>query len=73
MDEAYYAIRVKSYLGADTISAFDNFAARQTANGDTVLTGLVTDQAALHGILMKIRDLGLTLVEVRNLNGDCNE
>ncbi len=71
MDESYYAIRVKSYLGTDTISAFGNFSARHTANGDTVLTGLVADQAALHGILMKIRDLGLTLVEVRNLNCNC--
>lgn len=72
MDEAYYVIRVKSYLGAGTVSAFGNFSVAYTTNGDTILTGFIPDQAALHGVLMKIRDLGLTLVEVRSLTRDPN-
>ncbi len=70
MDEAYYQIRVKSHLGPSSIGAFEGFTMRHEANGETVLTGPVVDQAALHGVLMKIRDLGLTLVEVKNLKSD---
>ena len=70
MDETYYQIRVKSHLGPSSAGAFEGFAIRHEANGETVLTGLVADQAALHGVLMKIRDLGLVLVEVKSLKSD---
>jgi hypothetical protein len=70
MDEAYYQIRVKSHLGPSSAGAFEGFTMRHKANGETVLTGPVADQAALHGILMKIRDLGLVLVEVKSLKSD---
>ena len=43
---------------------FDGLAITQTAEGDTLLTGPVVDQAALHGVLKKVRDLGLTLISV---------
>lgn len=67
MDEEYYLIRVKSHLGPGVASTFEGFTIRHEANGETILTGPVADQAALHGIFMKIRDLGLTLVEVKSL------
>jgi hypothetical protein len=44
---------------------------QRVSSGDTLLQGELPDQAALHGILMVIRDLGLTLMEVKCL--DCNE
>ena len=70
MDEAYYQIRVKSHLGPSSAGMFEGFTMRHEADGETVLTGLVADQAALHGVLMKIRDLGLVLVEVKRLKSD---
>ena len=70
MDKAYYQIRVESHLGAGSAHAFEGFAIQYEDNGDTLLTGLVADQAALHGILMKIRDLGLTLVELKSLTSN---
>jgi hypothetical protein len=62
-----YEIRVKSHLGPGAASAFEGFTVRHEASGETVLIGPVIDQAALHGVLMKIRDLGLSLVEVKNI------
>jgi hypothetical protein len=44
---------------------------RHEANGDTVLSGALVDQTALHGVLIKIRDLGLPLVAVRRLKRTC--
>jgi hypothetical protein len=70
MDEEYYLIRVQSHLGPSSAEMFEGFTIRHEANGETVLTGPVTDQATLHGVLMKIRDLGLTLVEVKSLKSD---
>jgi len=43
---------------------------RHEEGGETVLTGPLADQAALHGILIKIRDLGLSLIEVKRVSGD---
>jgi len=70
MDETYYQIRVKSHLGSSSAAMFEDFTIQHEADGETVLTGPVVDQAALHGVLMKIRDLGLTLVEVKRLKSD---
>ena len=70
MDEEYYLIRLKSHLGPSSAGAFEGFTIRHEAHGETVLTGPVIHQAALHGVLMKIRDLGLTLVEVKSLKSD---
>ncbi len=63
----HYLIRVKSHLGPGTATAFEGFTIRHEANGESVLIGRVVDQAALHGILMRIRDLGLVLIEVRSI------
>jgi hypothetical protein len=60
-----YEIRVKGYLGKNAAIWFDDFDVEHTTEGETVLRGTVIDQAALHGVLTRIRDLGLTLTLVR--------
>jgi hypothetical protein len=60
----HYEIRFAGHLGAEWSQWFDGMAIAQTANGDTLLTGAVADQAALHGLLRRVRDLGLTLLAI---------
>lgn len=62
-----YEIRIEGHLGASLVGWFPGLTARHEVNGDTTLSGPVADQAALHGILARIRDLGLTLVSVQRL------
>ena len=59
-----YEIRVQGRLGPDWSGWFEGLTIKQQPNGDSVLAGPVPDQAALHGILIKIRDLGLPLLSV---------
>lgn len=59
-----YQIRVKSHLGSDWTDWFEGLTLTLEENGDTLLTGLVLDQAALYGLLKKVRDLGMPLVSV---------
>jgi len=59
-----YQIRVKSHLGSDWTDWFEGLTITLEDNGDTLLTGPVIDQAALHGLLKKVRDLGMRLVSV---------
>lgn len=59
-----YRIRVKGHLAGPWTDWFGGLALTLEANGDTVLSGPLVDQAALHGVLRKVRDLGLTLVSV---------
>ena len=63
MKRQRYEIRVEGHLAADWAGWFGGLAVCQKTNGETVLSGSL-DQAALHGILAKIRDLGLVLVAV---------
>jgi len=72
MNKECYEIRVKSHLGPRTASAFAEFTVRHEANGETILTGPVVDQAALHGILIKIRNLNLALVEIKRIPCESN-
>jgi hypothetical protein len=62
-----YRIRIRSHLDLNWISWFEGLTIQHEANGDTLLTGFMADQAALFGTLMKIRDLGLTLISVELL------
>ena len=59
-----YQIRLKGQLGAQWADWFGGLTITLEDNGDTLLTGPVIDQAALHGLLKKVRDLGLPLVSV---------
>lgn len=59
-----YQIRVKGHLGSQWTDWFGGLTVTLEDNGETLLTGPVVDQAALHGLLKKVRDLGITLVSV---------
>jgi len=59
-----YEIRVSGHLESRWASQFEGLTITLEENGDTLLTGPVIDQAALHGMLKKMRDLGLPLVSV---------
>jgi hypothetical protein len=60
----YYHIRLKGHLDGHWSAWFDNMTISNEANGEAVLHGPLPDQSALHGILMKVRDLGLPLLAV---------
>ena len=59
-----YQIRVKGHLGSQWAEWFGGLTVTLEDNGETVLTGPVVDQAALHGLLKKVRDLGMPLLSV---------
>ena len=59
-----YQIRIKGHLGLQWTDWFGGLAITLEDNGDTLLTGPVVDQAALHGLLRKVRDLGMPLISV---------
>ena len=59
-----YDIEIEGHLDDRWQEWFEGFTLQQTANGRTVLTGPIRDQAALHGVLKKISNLGLTLISV---------
>jgi len=61
-----YEIRVASHLSANWVARFEGLSMRHEPEGETVLSGLL-DQAALHGVLAKIRDLGLNLISVNRV------
>jgi hypothetical protein len=57
-----YQIRVKGHLGPRWADWFGDMTLTLEDNGDTLLSGPVVDQAALHGLLRKVRDLGMPLI-----------
>ena len=57
-----YQIRIKGHLGPRWADWFGGMTITLEDNGDTLLTGPVVDQAALHGLLRKVRDLGMPLI-----------
>ena len=62
-----YRIRIKGHLGHEWTDWFEGLTITLEEDGDTLLTGPVVDQAALHGLLRRVRDLGLPLVSVSPL------
>ena len=62
-----YQIKLEGRLGHQWTVWFDGLTVTWEANGDTLLTGPVVDQAALYGLLRKVRDLGLPLVSVNRI------
>ena len=63
MERQHYEIRIEGHLATDWSGWFEGLAVCQELNGETVLSGPL-DQAALHGVLARVRDLGLVLVAV---------
>jgi hypothetical protein len=66
----YCSITVKGHLDQRWVEWFDGLMITNLANGTTALTGALPDQAALHGALTKIRNLGLCLVSVQCDDGE---
>ena len=66
MAETYH-IRVRGHLDATWAAWFDGLAATNEPGGETLLAGPIADQAALHGVLLRIRDLGLPLLSVNRV------
>lgn len=64
---AHYEIRVKGHMSPSWSEWLNGLELAHDADGNTTLSGVVSDQAALHGLLAKIRDLGLTLITVERL------
>jgi len=62
-----YEIRVKGHLDARWTAWFDGLTLTHGSDGTTIIHGPVADQAALHGLLQKIRDLGLPLISVNHI------
>jgi hypothetical protein len=62
-----YQIRIKGHLDDQWTDWFENAAITLETNGDTLLTVPVIDQAALYGLLKKIRDLGMPLLSVNRI------
>jgi len=65
-----YQIRLKGYLSHQWTEWFDGLTITLEEEGNTLLTGTVVDQAALHGLLKKVRDLGMPLVSVNSVGLD---
>jgi hypothetical protein len=70
LEPMHYQIRLKGHLDAQWTDWFAGLTVSLEENGDTLLTGPVADQAALHGLFKKIRDLGLPLISVLSVEPD---
>lgn len=64
----FYEIRVKGHLAPSWSETFDGMQIILTPDGGTILSGAVADQAALHGLLARIRDLNLILISVNRVD-----
>jgi hypothetical protein len=69
-DPMVYQIRIKGHLGRQRIDWFAGLTITLEEDGNTLLVGSVIDQAALHGVLKKIRDLGMPLLSVNFVGTD---
>jgi hypothetical protein len=66
----HYEIRVRGVLDDGWSAWFDGLRVTSDEHGQTTIVGAVADKAALHGLLAKIRDLGLELLSVRRIDPD---
>jgi hypothetical protein len=66
-ESGWYAIRLRGHLGEQWTAWFEGLNLTLEDNGDTLLTGPVVDQAALHGLLRKVRDVGMPLLSVMRI------
>ena len=62
-----YQIRLKGHLGREWADWFEGMTITLEEDGDTLLTGPLVDQSALHGLLKKVRDLGMPLISVNRI------
>jgi hypothetical protein len=67
---AAYEIRVKGHLDGRWTEWFDGLEITNLENGEAMLSGDIVDQAALHGVLVKMRDLNLPLISVASVSSD---
>jgi len=65
-----YEIRLKGHLDDRWADWFEGLTITREANGETLLAGPVADQAALHGLLKKVRDLGMSLISISPIEPD---
>ena len=65
-----YQIRIKGHLGHEWADWFEGLTLTALDNGETLLTGPVVDQAALHGVLKKVRDVAMPLLSVVRVTPD---
>ncbi len=65
---ATYEIKIQGHLAKHWSDWFDDLAITHSAAGNTILTGDIPDQAALHGLLNKIRDMSLPLISVHSVS-----
>lgn len=68
-----YQIRLKGHLDSHWTDWFAGLRVTLDENGETLLTGPVADQSALHGLLKKIRDLGMPLISVNRIEFDSSQ
>ena len=64
----FYQFRIKGHLSHQWTEWFDGLTITLEDDGNTLLTGIVIDQAALHGLLKKVHDLGMPLLSVNRVN-----
>lgn len=72
-DAAAYEIRLTGHLDARWAARFDGLALRHDPDGTTVLSGPIADQAVLHGLLQRVRDMGIPLVSVTRTSREISE
>lgn len=67
-----YQVRIKGHLSQPWLDWFEGLTIQLEEDGNTLLTGSIVDQAALHGLLKKVRDLGLPLLSVNSAGPGAN-
>jgi hypothetical protein len=71
-ESTIYQVRIKGHLGYGWAGWFGGMTITLEDNGETLLTGPLVDQAALHGLLKKVRDLGMPLLSVNSIKPEGN-